>query len=109
MKESVERPSTCRSRGCARKFRPKSQGWESRATCDDLADLGNTSQEPLFGLGFWLGYEYGILTFGLRQANKYYDGIVVRFRAIAEQPELYAAVDHVRPGYGRMSTGACSR
>lgn len=43
-------------------------------------------------------YEHGVLTFGLRQADAYFDGIVTRFQEIADQPELYPAIDHIRQG-----------
>ena len=46
-------------------------------------------------------YEKGILTFGLRQADAYFDGIVNRFQKIADQPELYPAIDQIRQGYRR--------
>ena len=46
-------------------------------------------------------YEHGVLTFGLRQADAYFDGIVNRFQKIADQPELYPAIDHIRQGYRR--------
>jgi len=41
------------------------------------------------------------LTFGLRQADAYFDGIVNRFQKIADQPELYPAIDQIRQGYHR--------
>jgi toxin ParE1/3/4 len=53
-------------------------------------------------------YEHGILTFGLRQADEYYDGIIAQFQAIAYQPALYPAVDHVRQGYRRSVYGSHS-
>jgi len=46
-------------------------------------------------------YEHGVLTFGLRQADAYFDEIVTRFQEIADQPELYPAIDHIRQGYRR--------
>jgi toxin ParE1/3/4 len=46
-------------------------------------------------------YEYGVLTFGMRQADAYFDGIVTQFQEIADQPELYPAIDHIRQGYRR--------
>ncbi|MCP5441600.1 MAG: type II toxin-antitoxin system RelE/ParE family toxin [Chromatiaceae bacterium] len=46
-------------------------------------------------------YEFGILTFGLRQADVYFDGIVDRFQEMADRPELYPEVDHIRQGYRR--------
>lgn len=44
-------------------------------------------------------YLFGILNFGLKQANSYADGMEDRFNQIAEQPRLYPGVDHIRPGY----------
>ena len=46
-------------------------------------------------------YEYGILTFGLQQADKYYDGLLVYFQTIADSPLSYVAVDEIRTGYRR--------
>ena len=46
-------------------------------------------------------YEHGVLTFGLRQADAFFDGIVNRFQKIADQPELYPAIDQIRQGYRR--------
>jgi len=46
-------------------------------------------------------YEYGILTFGLKQANEYYDGLVFYFGTIADSPFSHPAVDAIRAGYRR--------
>ena len=46
-------------------------------------------------------YRYGILNFGLDQADRYYDGLFDRFDKLAENPFLYQAVDHIRAGYRR--------
>ena len=46
-------------------------------------------------------YEHGLFTFGLRQADTYFDEIVIRFQEIADRPELYPAIDHIRQGYRR--------
>ncbi len=46
-------------------------------------------------------YEYGILTFGLKQADEYYDGLVSHFQKIADNPLSHAAVDEIRAGYRR--------
>ena len=53
-------------------------------------------------------YEYGISTFGLRKADDYYDGLITRMQEIAERPELYPAVDHIREGYRRSVFGVHS-
>jgi len=44
-------------------------------------------------------YIYGVLTFGLEQAEAYTAGMEIRFEQLANQPRLYPAIDHVRPGY----------
>lgn len=44
-------------------------------------------------------YEYGVLSFGLPQADDYYDGLLLRFQEIAITPLLYPAVDHIGEGY----------
>ncbi len=46
-------------------------------------------------------YEFGISAFGLNQANEYYDGLIVHFQEIADQPKRYPAVDDIRKGYRR--------
>lgn len=46
-------------------------------------------------------FEFGIDTFGLDQALSYQDGLKQRFDKLAEQSQLYPAVDHIRAGYRR--------
>jgi toxin ParE1/3/4 len=46
-------------------------------------------------------YAYGVLSFGLRQADAYFDAMVAQFQDIADRPELYRTVDHIRQGYFR--------
>ena len=46
-------------------------------------------------------YEYGILTFGLQQADKYYDGLLLYFKAIADNPLSHTSVNEIRTGYRR--------
>ena len=46
-------------------------------------------------------YEYGVLSFGLDQADSYYDGLIERFCELAENPYLWQAVDYIRTGYRR--------
>lgn len=48
----------------------------------------------------WL-YDYGIDRYGPGDADRYYDGLIKRFEAIAETPLYGQAVDHIRPGYRR--------
>jgi len=42
-------------------------------------------------------YEYGVETFGLEQANHYYDGLIVKFQDIADNPQHAAAMNHIYP------------
>ena len=46
-------------------------------------------------------YEYGILNFGLKQADQYFDGLVFHFQQIADNPHSHPAVDEIRAGYRR--------
>ncbi|RLA40732.1 MAG: type II toxin-antitoxin system RelE/ParE family toxin [Gammaproteobacteria bacterium] len=46
-------------------------------------------------------FDFGIDTFGLAQAIDYQQGMQKRFEELADQPERYAAVDHIRSGYRR--------
>ncbi|MDX5385798.1 MAG: type II toxin-antitoxin system RelE/ParE family toxin [Alteromonadaceae bacterium] len=44
-------------------------------------------------------YIFGLLNFGLRQADIYADGMEARIEQIATQPELYPSIEHVMSGY----------
>lgn len=46
-------------------------------------------------------YEWGIDHFGVEAADSYYDGMISRLEAIAEEPMLWQGVDHISPGYRR--------
>lgn len=46
-------------------------------------------------------FEFGIDQFGLAQALDYQNGMKHRFDQLAQQPNLYQAVDHIRKGYRR--------
>ncbi len=46
-------------------------------------------------------YRYGILNFGLDEADRYYDGLFERFDKLAENPHLFRTVDYIRTGYRR--------
>ncbi len=53
-------------------------------------------------------FVFGIDTFGFDQAIKYQNGIKQRFDELAEQPQLYATIDHIRKGYRRSVCGSHS-
>ena len=65
--------------------------------------LSQTADEDLDRL-----YEYGVLTYGLEQADHYYDGSIQRFHELVETPRLWQAVDHIRAGYRRSVYGSHS-
>ncbi|BCG62633.1 MAG: toxin ParE1/3/4 [Methyloprofundus sp.] len=46
-------------------------------------------------------YEYGIISFGLKQADDYYDGLIDHFHKLADNPYLWQTVDSIRAGYRR--------
>jgi toxin ParE1/3/4 len=52
--------------------------------------------------------QYGDEHFGVAQSNRYRDQLKHRFSVLAAQPQLYPAVDHIRPGYHRSVCGAHS-
>lgn len=53
-------------------------------------------------------YEWGIDHYGVRAADEYYDGLIARFSQIADTPQLWQGVDHIRAGYRRSVYGAHS-
>lgn len=53
-------------------------------------------------------FEFGIDTFGLAQAMNYQQGLEKRFAELAEQPDLYGPVEHIRKGYRRSVYSAHS-
>lgn len=53
-------------------------------------------------------YTYGILSFGEKLADEYYDGMIARFTQIGNMPKLYPAVDDIKKGYRRSVFGSHS-
>ena len=51
---------------------------------------------------------YGIEQFGVERSRQYYNKLKQRFDKLAEQPELYPLVEHVRKGYRRSICGVHS-
>lgn len=46
-------------------------------------------------------YEFGIEQFGLEQADRYYEGLMIRFQEIARNPQLAPTVEHIYPSLQR--------
>lgn len=44
-------------------------------------------------------YEWGIDRFGVNSADEYYEGLIARLVQIADTPQLWQEVDHIRAGY----------
>lgn len=57
-------------------------------------------EEDLIGIAL-----FGDEHFGIAQSNRYRNQLERRFSALAEQPLLYPAVDHLREGYRRSVWG----
>jgi len=52
--------------------------------------------------------QYGDEHFGVARSNRNRDKLKQRFSVLAEQPQLYPVVEHIRPGYHRSVCGAHS-
>ncbi|MCR9221071.1 MAG: type II toxin-antitoxin system RelE/ParE family toxin [Alphaproteobacteria bacterium] len=53
-------------------------------------------------------YRFGVKTFGLAQADAYFDGLFERLHQIAETPQRYPSLDEIRAGYRRSVFAAHS-
>ena len=53
-------------------------------------------------------YTYGLTTFGLEQADRYYGALMERFQEIADNPERFPIVEHLWPGLRRSVYGSHS-
>ena len=53
-------------------------------------------------------YWRGVDEFGEQQAERYYEALIQRFEELAETPNKYQAVDHIREGYWRSVCGVDS-
>lgn len=46
-------------------------------------------------------YHYGVMKFGVQQADNYFNAFFDCFKLIAQQPFSFEAVDYIKPGYRR--------
>lgn len=53
-------------------------------------------------------YAYGYQMWGEQQADIYFNAFFEAFSKIAQQPEAYQAVNHIKPGYRRCVCGVDS-
>lgn len=59
-------------------------------------ELAPAAEEDLFNIAL-----YGFRQFGLKQSDRYREGLKARFQVLATNPLQYPAVPHIRPGYRR--------
>lgn len=62
--------------------------------------LSNVAKEDLIRI-----HHYGVKTFGIVQADKYFHTFFDYFEIIAERPFSFESVDHIKPGYRRCVCG----
>jgi toxin ParE1/3/4 len=65
--------------------------------------LSNVAKEDLIRI-----HQYGVKTFGLKQADKYFESFFVHFELIAKNPQSFESVDFIKPGYRRCVCGVDS-
>jgi toxin ParE1/3/4 len=53
-------------------------------------------------------YNYGVLKFGIKQADKYFNTFFEHFEKIAQNPLSFQSVDFIRKGYRRCPCGSDS-
>jgi len=72
---------------------------------EDCAKMGNYKLTSYAEEDLWQIYHWGVRTHGQAQADIFYNAIFDRFEKIAEQPNLYQAVDYIHEGYRRSVFG----
>ncbi|MEQ9168736.1 MAG: type II toxin-antitoxin system RelE/ParE family toxin [Fulvivirga sp.] len=65
--------------------------------------LSNVAKEDLIRI-----HHYGVMRFGIKQADKYFDSFFKYFDIIAQRPYAFEEVDFIRPGYRRCVCGSDS-
>jgi len=53
-------------------------------------------------------HQYGVIKFGMTQADAYFKSFFDYFETIAERPYSFEAVDAIKPGYRRCVCGSDS-
>lgn len=65
--------------------------------------LSNEAKEDLIRI-----HHYGVEKFGNLQADKYFDTFFDYFEIIAQRPNSFESVDHIKKGYRRCVCGSDS-
>lgn len=63
--------------------------------------LSNEAKEDLIRI-----HHYGVVKFGMQQADKYFETSFQYFEIIAENPYSFEAVDYIKIGYRRCVCGS---
>jgi len=62
--------------------------------------LSNSAKEDLIRI-----HQFGVKTFGVKQADKYFNSFFESFDRITNSPNSFEAVDHIKKGYRRCVCG----
>jgi toxin ParE1/3/4 len=65
--------------------------------------ISNQAKEDLIRI-----HQFGVLKFGMTQADKYFHNFFDHFDIITERPLTFEAVDYIKPGYRRCVCGVDS-
>ncbi len=65
--------------------------------------LSNTAKEDLIRI-----HHYGVSTFGVNQADKYFETFFEYFDIIAQRPFAFESIDYIKKGYRRCVCGSDS-
>ena len=63
--------------------------------------LSNAAKEDLIRI-----HHFGVKTFGVIQADTYFDAFFDYFEIIADNPGAFESVDYIKPGYRRCPCGS---
>ncbi|MBN2777711.1 MAG: type II toxin-antitoxin system RelE/ParE family toxin [Bacteroidales bacterium] len=63
--------------------------------------LSNVAKEDLIRI-----HHYGVKTFGVAQADKYFESFFYYFDIIAQRPFSFESIDYIKTGYKRCVCGS---
>ncbi len=65
--------------------------------------ISNAAKEDLIRI-----HQFGVSTFGMNQADKYFDSFFEYFDIIAQRPFAFESIDYIKKGYRRCVCGSDS-
>ena len=63
--------------------------------------LSNAAKEDLIRI-----HHFGVVKFGITQADKYFDSFFDHFEIIAQRPFAFESVDYIKEGYRKCPCGS---